>query len=174
MSWVTDLTARVCMGGSFNGFWRALRDEACHELSGCFLVQVAAEAAQGSADDEGDEAEPTEQNGKRFEGIYESEESADEPETLPDSWETMAEEAAGHESAQESAGINKTTKATHAPSERGSCMMQSYHLPSVQLIATAIIQDALQCSSSAKLLYMLRLSELTNDSMSCRCFLSVI
>ena len=65
---------------------------------------MAAEAAQGSADDEGHEAEPTEQNGKGSESVHESEESTDEPEMLPDSWETMAEEAPGHESAQESTG----------------------------------------------------------------------
>ena len=49
--------------------------------------------------------EPAERNGTAFEGLHESEESAEEPEMLPDSWETMAEDAAGHESTHESAGV---------------------------------------------------------------------
>ena len=49
--------------------------------------------------------EPAELNGTTSEGLHESEESAEEPEMLPDSWETMAEEAAGQESTQESAGV---------------------------------------------------------------------
>ena len=72
-------------------------------------MQVPAEAASA-----GDDNHDTEHNSTASGGMHESEESADEPELLPDSWETMAEEAAGHKSVQQSAGM---------PSQQ--CMVQS-------------------------------------------------
>ena len=69
-------------------------------------MQVPAEAA--SAGDDNHDTDPTEHLSTASGGMHESEESADEPELLPDSWETMAEEAAGHEPAQESAGMAHT------------------------------------------------------------------
>ena len=49
--------------------------------------------------------EPAEQNGTALEGLHESEDSGEELEMLPDSWETMAEEAPGHEFAHDSLGV---------------------------------------------------------------------
>lgn len=77
-------------------------------------MQESAEAAQGSAGDETHDTDPTELNSTASGGMPESEESAEEPEMLPDSWETMAEEVAGHESAQESAGMVHIERATSA------------------------------------------------------------
>ena len=150
----------------------------CHGFSECCLPQVAAEAAQGSADDEGHEAEPTEPNGKGFEVVNESEDSADEPEMLPDSWETMAEEGPGHESAQESTGTVHSDHVTDTMFATPWCMMPICHLPAVPLavqlagkIHTLMI---FHCGTSAILYTSIRLSKLTNSSMACRCFLGVI
>lgn len=71
------------------------------------LPQVSAEAAQGSANTEDHGPQLTDQNGMTPEGLHESEDSAEEPEVLPDSWEMMIEDAAGHESAHESAGMTQ-------------------------------------------------------------------
>ena len=68
---------------------------------------MSAEAAQGSANAEGYGSQLTDQNGVTPEGLHESEDSAEEPEVLPDSWEMMVEDAAGHESAHESAGMTQ-------------------------------------------------------------------
>ena len=72
-----------------------------HQL--CWRMQVSAEAAQDSAGDEAGEHE-VEQNGGTPDELSEPDTSAVAPEGLPDSWETMAEDAGGHESAHESAG----------------------------------------------------------------------
>lgn len=66
-------------------------------------MQVSAEAAQDSAGDEAGEHQ-VEQNGGTPDELSEPDTSTVAPEGLPDSWETMAEDAGGHESAHELAG----------------------------------------------------------------------
>ena len=65
---------------------------------------MSGEKAQGSASKQTGALE-LEQNEADAEDSSEHGESTEEPEALPDSWETMAEDAAGHESARESAGV---------------------------------------------------------------------
>jgi hypothetical protein len=77
-------------------------------------MQVSAEAAQDSAGDEDGEHQ-AEQNGNTPDELSEPDTSTVAPEGLPDSWETMAEDAGGHESAHESAGgISAVSQAMRA------------------------------------------------------------
>ena len=66
-------------------------------------MQGPSQATQEADSRETDEEQP-EHNGMSPEDVSSPEEGADEPEILPESWEAMAGDAAGHRLAHESAG----------------------------------------------------------------------